>query len=152
MNGIELKNTKISPIKVEKIKWISLLILSHLFSYLLTAGSIEVEPKENLPELREGSLRLQLQIYSQVPENSPTKDVLLMNMKKKVLSQQARLIKKIPPRNIDSLEDEYLVEIPEVDLLNIISSKGEKIMAYPKSKRTIELNNEKRRKDYEIHF
>lgn len=151
MNGIKLRAEEIPPLKLERIKWISLLLLSHVL--VLLASSPQIPKLETeLPLVQEGFMRLQMPLESQVPDNAFASSVILMTSDRKLISKQAKLINKLPPKNgLNSIKDHFLVEIPESDLNKLVEYRSKKILAYPASAK-LSFNNIIRRKNYEIHF
>lgn len=152
MSGIKLKSEELTPLKLERIKWIGLLFLSHIFSFLLASPTV-TRGAPSLPIVRVDHARLKLKIDSQVPQVNNGKDVIIITSEKDLISRRARLIKKVQSQNsLDSSSDLFLVEIPETDLNNLIHKEGKNLIAYPSSS-NIQLSPTKQRsKKYEIHF
>lgn len=149
MNGIKLKEAN-SPLIIERIKWISLLLLSHGLIFLLSSDEVEI--KEQTLPIRANHVRLQLPIENQIPEEDLPRKSLLITKKKRILSPKALLIKKIEtPSLMDNQSGTFLVEIPEEDLGNFIDLKNHLILAFPASKK-ISISKKKQRKSYEIIF
>ena len=152
MNGIKLKNNELSPLKVERIKWMILLLLSHLFVFLLV--SLKKTPiRESIPKVKAGFVRLELPIISQVALDQFRKKVILMTENQYLVTAQAELIKKISRREgIDSAGTQYLVDLPEADLENLIKIKKKDLFAYPATKSFRPKKKPKTKEAYEIHF
>lgn len=151
MSGIKLKSEKLSDIKVERIKWILLLFISHVFTFLLQSPA-KIEKEKEFPEPKQGFVRLQLQVVSQAPQSVFGKPILLMTQEKNLISKDAVLLKKIISTNsLDSIQNQYLVDLPEKDLNNLINVKSKQLIAYPAFK-TVNLKSKTKRKNYEIHF
>ena len=152
MNGIKLKSDELPKLAVERIKWIILIIISHLFSFLLF--SMKSGPNiPELPSLSPGYVRLQLKLSSKIPEESLGQNILLMTKKRKLITNQAKLLKKVTSRGaLESEENEYLIDIPESDLATLILASEKVFIAYPSSKNISISKKSKRSHNYEIHF
>jgi hypothetical protein len=152
LNGIKLKSNDLSPLKVERIKWMILLILSHLFVFLLL--SIQEEPiLKPISKVRSGYVRLQLPLISQASLSEDKTLVILMTEDQKIITREAELIKLISLREgIDSSGTQYLVDIPERDMEKLIRIKNKTVFAYPATKHFRPNKKLKTKEIYEIHF
>lgn len=152
MNGIKLKNNDLPALKVERIKWIILLFLSHFFVFLLFA--IQEGPiHKAIPKVRDGFVRLQLPLISQVSLEQEKTPVILMTRGQKVISREAELIKKISLREgIDSSGTQFLVDLPEKDMEKLMRIKNKTLFAYPATKFFRPKVKRKAKENYEIHF
>lgn len=152
MNGIKLKSNDLPPLKIERIKWMILLILSHLFVFLLL--SVQKDPiQKSLSKVRSGFVRLQLPLISQVSLGQEKTPVILMTEGQKIITREAELIKKISLREgIDSSGTQYLVDLPEKDMEKLIRIKNKTLFAYPATKFFRPKVKQRAKENYEIHF
>lgn len=152
MNGIKLKSDQISPIKMERIKWVCILLFSHLLMAFLDFNTPEIIQKDHMSP-RSGHTRLQLQIKSKVPILNKETKIILLTKDLDLVSRQAILLKKIDLNNsIDNTKDSYLVDIPESDLNNLIKYRKKGLIAYPSSKKILTNKSKQRKTNYEIYF
>lgn len=153
MNGIKLKSNDINPIKVERIKWITLLFLSHILIFIINSSPQVKKEEAEIPAVKQGFVRLQIKINSQIPEKNKPQAVLLMSQHQKIISSDAMLIRKVISNNsLGTIQNEFLIEVPEKDLQKIISNKEEPLMAYPASKKISFHEKKKKENSYEINF
>lgn len=151
MNGIKLKSNSISPLRIERIKWILLLLITQFINLLLFSGDptkvIEAE------QVRHGYLRLTIKLNNHIPSEDYSKDAIIMTSQKKIISREVRIIKRISLENsLNSSADLYLIELPEMDLPLLISEKDNILFSYPSSRRIKNISQTARSKKYEIHF
>lgn len=152
MSGIKLKSNSLPPLKVERIKWIIILVLSHVISILLS-NTPELKVKNEFVSVPPGYIRLQLQLQSNVPDNNKTNEVIIVTSDRKLITRNGRLLSKVKSSNsLGTIENEYLVELPEEDLTKLIEAKGKGLKVYPASQKISIYKNQKRGPRYEIIF
>jgi len=152
LSGIKLRTKKISPIKMERLKWVCILLLSHIIIAMLNLDPPTVI-KEDTATPRPGHTRLQLQIKSKVPVLKKKIKITLLTKDLDLISREAIILKRLGNNDsIDSSGDLYLVEIPETDLNNLVKFRTKKLIAYPSSKKILTKKSKQRKTNYEIYF
>jgi hypothetical protein len=151
VNGIKLKSNSISPLRIERIKWILLLLITQFLNLILfSVDPIKVIETE---QARSGYLRLTIRLKNHIPSEDYSKDAIIMTSQKKIISREVRIIKRINLENsLNSSEDLFLIELPEKDLSLLISEKDNILFSYPSSSEIKNISQTVRSKNYEIHF
>lgn len=152
MNGIKLKSNDLHPLKVERIKWIILVVISHVFSIILMSSQ-EGPIQKMTPKEKVGFVRLQLPLISQVSLNKERTPVILMTENQVIVTREAEIIKRISLREgIESSGVQYLIDLPEKDMERLVRLKNKRLLAYPATKLFRPKKKKRAKESYEIHF